>query len=429
MIDVGYKLIFFIVGWALAQQTIPCWAKAQPTTHKPIELVMWHAMAGPLGQEVDHLAKQFNASQSDYVLKPIYKGNYLETLTAYTAAYRAHHPPAMVQVFEVGRGTMLYPTGVIKPVGQLLHEQNVAWSQVDLWPALNAYYARSGTLEAFPFNVSLPVMYYNADRLKKTGVDAQHFPKTWQEFEQVLVKLKAAGDSCGYTSAYPSWIHLESFQSVNGTRALTAPLPDGRGSDLLAKHLLRLVRWQRAHYFEYAGRYDESTVLFTSGRCAFFTQSSGAYQSLMTVSPFKVGVASIPIDAQATRRSNVVGGGALWVSADLTPQVEKGIALWLTMMLRPETQNHWYQSTGYLPILKQDSTAGILGLVQLEWGKTNQMSQLTSAQNRIRAMNDESLESLLSGLISVEQMMQQLTKNAVYADYRFDKNHGYINYT
>jgi sn-glycerol 3-phosphate transport system substrate-binding protein len=56
------------------------------------------------------LATDFNASQSDYVIVPVYKGNYTETLTAAIAAFRAKEP-GIVQVFEVGTATMMARQG------------------------------------------------------------------------------------------------------------------------------------------------------------------------------------------------------------------------------------------------------------------------------------------------------------------------------
>ncbi len=46
-------------------------------------------MGGQLGETVNQLATDFDASQSDYKLTPVYKGSYTETLTAGIAAFRA----------------------------------------------------------------------------------------------------------------------------------------------------------------------------------------------------------------------------------------------------------------------------------------------------------------------------------------------------
>src|SRR5204862_295105 len=51
----------------------------------------WHAMSGELGKQLEKLAADFNASQSDYRIVPTYKGNYTETVTA--AIFAFHNLP------------------------------------------------------------------------------------------------------------------------------------------------------------------------------------------------------------------------------------------------------------------------------------------------------------------------------------------------
>ena len=48
---------------------------------------------------------------------PIYKGGYTDTLTAVIAAWRADQAPHLVQVFEVGTGSMLAAGRATKQVG------------------------------------------------------------------------------------------------------------------------------------------------------------------------------------------------------------------------------------------------------------------------------------------------------------------------
>ena len=51
-------------------------------TQAATEIQWWHAMGGKLGEKVNEIAARFNASQSDYKLNPVYKGNYTETMTS-----------------------------------------------------------------------------------------------------------------------------------------------------------------------------------------------------------------------------------------------------------------------------------------------------------------------------------------------------------
>ena len=71
------------------------------------EIMWWHAMSGELGRQLEKLAADFNASQSDYRIVPSYKGNYTETVTAAIFAFRSRSQPAIVQVNEIATATMM----------------------------------------------------------------------------------------------------------------------------------------------------------------------------------------------------------------------------------------------------------------------------------------------------------------------------------
>ncbi|AHE67371.1 ABC-type sugar transport system, periplasmic component [Legionella oakridgensis ATCC 33761 = DSM 21215] len=410
---------------------------SMPSQAKPIEIIWWHSLAGKLGEEVKKLTDGFNQNQSDYFIKPIYKGDYLECLTSFAAAFQAKQPPAMVQIFEVGKPTMLAPAGIIKPVGQLMQEQGLSLPQNNFFPAVRDYYSEDGRLMAMPFNVSVPAMFYNADALAKIGYTAKNFPQTWEELEVLAEQLKKAGYPCVYTSAHPAWILLESFAAIHGL-----PMIDVYGRQALynnpqvIRHLERLVRWQRLHYFEYGGRTDDPTLLFTSGRCPLFSQSSGAYNSLVNLVPFKVGVAPIPLDKQASvkRYTNVSGGAALWVVAGLSAIQYEGIARFFVYLAQPEVQQQWHRNTGYLPL-------GVGGIYQ-SFVDRKQHPSLTLAQhelagmqmqangchlgmqNQIRVINDESLEAIFAGIKSPKEAMNTAVLRANHALLRFKRNTG-----
>lgn len=387
---------------------------------KPTEIVLWHAMAGSLDTEVNRIAQAFNQSQSDYIVKPIYKGSYLETLTAFSAAFHAHVPPAIVQIFEVGTSTMSRSPELTISVTALMKKQHLSWHEDDLWPALKHYYSNKQGLMALPFNVSIPIMYYNQERLQRLGYTEKTFPKTWQAFEILLKQLREKGDACGYTTAYPAWIHIESFDALHG-------LSENKNDLAVFKqaHLKRLLRWQKAHWFEYAGRIDEATILFTSGKCALFSQSSGAYQSLKATAPFEVGIAPIPIDRkQLNRHSNVVGGGALWVVAGQPQKTQQGIAKFFQFLMRPDIQQQWYVHTGYLPILKTlKINDNIIKLAQKEWSEMKANHGKRGAEHRTRMLSDEVLEAMFAGLLTPEQALNQLVLETDYALLRFERNH------
>ena len=105
------------------------------------DIKWWHAMSGELGRQLDKLAADFNASQSEYRIVPNYKGNYTETVTAAIFAFRSRSQPAIVQVNEIATATMMAAKGAIYPVFELMRDEQEPFSPAAYLPAVTGYYA------------------------------------------------------------------------------------------------------------------------------------------------------------------------------------------------------------------------------------------------------------------------------------------------
>jgi sn-glycerol 3-phosphate transport system substrate-binding protein len=255
--------------------------------------------------------------------------------------------------------------------------------------------------------------------------------------EGLAEKLNRAGYPCVYTSAYPGWIQIESFAAIHGLAMIdTQPTRAVYNNKAIVGHLERLKRWQNNHYFDYGGRASDATVLFTSGRCALFSQSSGSHNSLAELVKFRLGVALMPLDTQVSqhRYNNVAGGAALWAVSGQSAPVYRGIAQFFSYLAQPETQQHWHQKTGYLPLgttgvygfANKDKNHPILALAQADLGSQSdeQVRLHIGPQNQIRTINDEALEAIFAGLKTPQQAMEEAVSRANYALSRFARNTG-----
>src|ERR1700742_646140 len=108
------------------------------------DIMWWHAMSGELGRQLEKLAADFNASQSEYRVVPSYKGNYTETVTAAIFAFRSRSQPAIVQVNEIATATMMAAKGAIYPVFELMREEQEPFAPGAYLPAVIGYYADVG---------------------------------------------------------------------------------------------------------------------------------------------------------------------------------------------------------------------------------------------------------------------------------------------
>ena len=198
-----FRLGVLIAGLLLALRPLPAAAVT--------ELQFWHALDGPNGELVTRLAETFNASQADYRVVPVYKGSYAETISSGITAYRTGAAPHLLQVFEVGNGTMAAAIGAVRPVATVMREAGLAVTPEDFLPVVATNYLDSeGGMLSLPFNVSSTVMWINRDRFRQAGLDANHLPATWPEVFEAARQLRAAdGERCALSSAWPTWVHLE----------------------------------------------------------------------------------------------------------------------------------------------------------------------------------------------------------------------------
>src|ERR1700749_4975008 len=161
------------------------------------EIMWWHAMSGELGRQVEKLAADFNASQSEYRIVPSYKGNYSETVMAAIFGFRSRRQPAIVQVSEIATATMMAAKGAIYPVFELMREKSEAFLPAAYLPAVAGYYTdAAGNMLSFPFNSSTPILYYNKDLFRSAGLDPDVPPKTWPEIGRAAKRLRDSGAAC-----------------------------------------------------------------------------------------------------------------------------------------------------------------------------------------------------------------------------------------
>jgi len=333
------------------------------------EIQWWHAMGGVNGERIDKMATDFNATQSEFKVMPVYKGNYTETMTAAVAAFRAGEQPHIVQVFEVGTATMMAAKGAVYPVEDMMKDVGEPFDKSIYVPGVISYYQTTdGKLLSMPFNSSTPVLWYNKDAFEKAGIDK--VPSTWDELDAAAKKLLASGMKCGYSFGWQSWVMIENYSTWNnqeiGTRENGFAGLDTEltfNTDALKNRLGKIAAAQEDGSFVYAGRRGDSLPKFTNGECGMWMNSSAYYGSIKGQAKFKFGQSMLPIDTDVAEKAqnSIIGGATLWVLKGKPQEDYKGVAKFMTYLSTAPVQAWWHQQTGYVPITK---AAGILSKKQ-----------------------------------------------------------------
>jgi sn-glycerol 3-phosphate transport system substrate-binding protein len=324
------------------------------------EISWWHAMTGANSEVVEKIAADFNASQSDYKLMPVFKGSYPETLNAGIAAYRAGQAPDIIQVFDVGTGVMMGAEGAVMPVADVLTGAGMTFDKSQYLPGIVAYYSKpDGTMLSFPYNSSSPITYYNKDIFKKAGLDENTPPKTWNEVWDMAKQIKESGAApCGYTSTWLTWIHTENFAAWNDVSYATqengllpGEIPELQlNAPIFVNHFQALADLAKEGTFKYGGRTSEAKQIFLAGECGIFTESSGGLGDIVK-SGMNYGIGQMPYDTDAGGPQNTIPGGAsLWVMGGKSDEVYKGVAAFFSYISQTDVQEYLHQTSGYLPV-------------------------------------------------------------------------------
>jgi sn-glycerol 3-phosphate transport system substrate-binding protein len=397
------------------------------------EISWWHAMTGANNEVVETLSKEFNESQSEYKVTPVFKGTYPETLNAGIAAFRAGQAPHIIQVFDVGTGVMMAAEGAVKPVADVISMGGSQFDKSQYLPGIVAYYSKpDGTMLSFPYNSSSPILYYNKDIFQKAGLDAENPPKTWPEVFEAAKKIKSSGAAqCGLTSTWLTWIGLENFAAWNNLQYATHE--NGLGAtdveltvntEPFVRHFQNIADLAKDDTFRYGGRTSEAKQLFLSGECAIMTESSGGLGDVIK-SGMNYGLGQLPYypDLEGAPQNTIPGGASLWVFGNKSDEEYKAVAAFFNFLSQTEIQQRLHEVSGYLPVtLAAYEATKASGFYDKNPGREIPIKQMMGKEPtpnskgvrlvnlpQVRDIQNEEFEKMLAG----EQTAQQALDKAV----------------
>jgi len=334
---------------------------APASAQNRVKIEVWHGLTGDLGEAVDETCGRFNASQTEFETVCVGQGNYDQAVQNSIAAFRAGKHPTIVQVFDAGTADLML-SNAFYPTNKLMADNgyNVNWG--DYFPGIARYYATSkGEMFSFPYNSSTALLYWNKDMFQKVG--KSEAPKTWEEVEEVMKALKAAGVECGMGFSFDTWQTLEQFSAIHNEPIATRNNGyDGLDAELVinktkfVKHITDMKRWYDEGYVKIKTPQSGQGLreAFESGTCAMIQSSVADHGTVhKNAAPnMNWDVAMLPVYAGTERKNSLVGGASLWVLSGKKPEEYKAAAAFLHFVGKPETALWWSTRTGYIPVTR-----------------------------------------------------------------------------
>lgn len=384
------------------------------------EVVFWHAMSGELETVLNDIVADFNKSQDNIEVKPIFQGTYEESLTKFNSVAGTDDAPTIMQVFEVGTKYMI-DSGKIQPVQKFIDEDNYDTSQ---WEEnISNYYTVDGEQYSMPFNSSTPILIYNKDAFKEAGLDPEKAPMTYSELKEAAKKLtkKEGGETTryGFSILNYGWFFEEMLaeqgghyvDNENGRKgnAEKATFNDEKG---LKVFNLISEMYNEGTYYNVGQNWDDMRAAFQSGKIAMYLDSSAGIKAMVDNSDFEVGASYLPIPDDSEREGVIIGGASIWMSSGIDEEKQKAAWEFMKYLTTPEVQAEWHVKSGYFAI---NPAAYEQDIVKEEWEKYPQLKvtvdqlaetkKSTATQGALISVFPESRQKVVTAMENLYQGM------------------------
>lgn len=328
------------------------------TGDEAIHLTYWRALTGASGVAQDELVRRFNESQTDVRVTSEFQGSYSDLATKLTAAIVARSGPDVTQLgtFEIRQFAEAGALADLKP-----YLEGADGIDTGDWPATMA---RAGEIDGgvywLPFNVAVPVLYYNQDAVAEAGLDGA--PATWNEFFNYARSLTKRSDSGtverhGLALWNITWPLFSMIWSEGGeltTRDYSNITLNDPVVGRLLEELQRLVKEGDAIMPDKAS--GGHRAAFQNGRAAMILDSQDAFAEIFNhTRDFTPALALYPAGAKG--RVYAPGGGGLAMLANTPPERRDAAWHFIRFMLAPEQLTYYARESGYLAFTESSRNA------------------------------------------------------------------------
>lgn len=430
------------------EQLPPCPVEALDSAPQPVNIQFWHAMSAALNDALVKLTDRYNASQSKVRVTLVANGGYDDNFDKYRTASKADRP-AMIQLPEYQVQAMM-DSGTILPVQSCVNASNHDLTQY-LERAIG-YYSAEGALQAMPFNVSNPILYYNKQVFEKAGLDPEKPPVTLEElraYSEQIVRSGAAKYGLAFDSSpdggggwfVEQWLAKsgELFADNNNGRTARATrvLFDNPTTVELLTFMQQMVKDGLAVN---VGRNPDAIQVLLKlvdskepAAMGLNTSSAlaGALEAAKGFPQITVGAGPMP-GPNVADGGVLVGGAALWLVADRDPAQTAAAWDFIRWLTAAEQQAEWGVTTGYLPVNKGALDVPLLkdtwaaqpvfrvAYDQLTTGPTNVATAgaILGPQRSVREVIAKGFEDILAGAdVATTVTRMAAEADRVLADY------------
>ena len=341
------------------------------------EVVFWHAMGGPLGIVMNDLVARYNKSQNNYYIKSINRGSYDTLAKKVLASLVAKEAPDISQNYETLTKKFIKHHKIVCLDDLIASETEDIKS--DIIPVLLDNNTFDGRLYSFPFNKSVPVLYYNKDLFKKVGLDPDNPPATLEEMVKYCRQITeyhqntpgADRSVYGYGCSKANvWSFLNRILQYGGKIVSD----DGHKSHFADQASINALDYLQNMLKEGIARegqgFDHQND-FIAGKCAIIESSIVSKVFMEESIEFDFGVAPLPgyilnplaeraIDGSDINRGVILSGSNINIFNNGDPKKIAGAWDFVKWFTSTDIGAEWSIRTTYLPVRKSSLQSPII---------------------------------------------------------------------
>ena len=320
-------------------------------TRRGTQLTFWHSMSIYQGDALERLVDEYNKSQERVYVDLVFQGLYGEMKTKLTQAVRTGNEPDIAQV-AIEYLDVFIQNKSVEPITERILEEDRQDILSQFWSGVS----RDREVYAYPFNLSVQVLYYNRDAFVETGLNPDKPPKTWDDVIEYGKILTRDRDNNGIVDQWGVLISLEGvfgftplirqvggeFLNQERTRALfnseAGVYVMQLVQDLAHKHHIMPANWTLF----------EGTSAFLEGKIAMGPITCAGIKFAEENLPWDLGIAPLPY----IENKSVLLGGAGLVTFSRSSGRQRAVFDFITWLTQKENCIRWHKATGYLPLRK-----------------------------------------------------------------------------
>lgn len=169
-----------------------------------VEIEFWYGLGGALGENMEQMVTDFNASQDAIHVKTAVQGAYSETMQKLQAAFADGNVPEVVLLSSEQANTVAEKGMVVSLQSYI--DQDPEFNIDDLVSTFRKQGTYDGELLTMPAYGTTQVMYYNKAVLEENGFTEEDL-STWQGLAEVATALSEvdANGKITYAGWEPMW--------------------------------------------------------------------------------------------------------------------------------------------------------------------------------------------------------------------------------